>query len=101
MTHSRDVDMKLAARRGLMGRCPSCGATPLFRAYLKQVQACPSQAEQLLAWAAAWPQRAWAVQGAAGLGCLLARQLVAAGEPVLDVPPKLAARGAAAAGRGH
>ena len=46
----------------------------------------------MLAWAAAWPERAWAVEGAAGLGCLLAQQLVAAGEPVLDVPPKLAAR---------
>src|SRR5215467_13546459 len=57
-----------------------------------QVQACPSQAEQLLAWAAAWPVRAWAVEGAAGLGCLLAQQLVAAGERVVDVPPKLAAR---------
>ena len=32
--------MKLAARRGLMGRCPACGATPLFKTYLKQVQAC-------------------------------------------------------------
>lgn len=39
-----------------------------------------------------WPERAWAVEGAAGLGCLLAQQLVAAGERVLDVPPKLAAR---------
>jgi hypothetical protein len=66
-----------------------------------RVYACPSQAEQLLGWAAGWPERAWAVEGAAGLGCLLAQQLVAAGEQVLDVPPKLAARGAAAAGRGH
>ena len=57
-----------------------------------RVDACPSQAEQLLGWAAAWPGRAWAVEGAAGLGCLLAQQLVAAGEQVLDVPPKLAAR---------
>src|SRR5215510_4581375 len=57
-----------------------------------QVRSCPSQAQQLLAWAAAWPERAWAVEGAAGLGCLLAQQLVAAGERVLDVPPKLAAR---------
>jgi transposase len=56
------------------------------------VRACPSQAEQLLAWAAAWPERAWAVEGAAGLGHLLAQQLVDAGEQVLDVPPKLAAR---------
>ena len=57
-----------------------------------QVLACPSQAEQLLAWAQGWPERAWAIEGAAGLGCLLAQQLVAAGERVLDVPPKLAAR---------
>ena len=57
-----------------------------------RVNACPSQAEQLLGWAAGWPQRTWAVEGAAGLGHLLAQQLVAAGEQVLDVPPKLAAR---------
>jgi transposase len=57
-----------------------------------EVQACPGQAAQLVAWARAWPERAWAVEGAAGLGCLLAQQLVAAGERVLDVPPKLAAR---------
>jgi transposase len=57
-----------------------------------QVQACLAQADQLLGWAAAWPERVWAVEGAAGLGHLLAQQLVAAGEQVLDVPPKLAAR---------
>src|SRR5499427_8491562 len=57
-----------------------------------RVDACPSQVEQLRAWAAGWPERAWAVEGAAGLGNLLAQQLVAAGERVLDVPPKLAAR---------
>ncbi|HEY2490180.1 MAG TPA: transposase [Streptosporangiaceae bacterium] len=57
-----------------------------------QVRACPSQAGQLLAWAREWPERAWAIEGAAGLGCLLAQQLVAAGERVVDVPPKLAAR---------
>ena len=61
----------------------------------------PAQAEQLLAWAAAWPERTWAVEGAGGLGQLLAQQLVAAGERVLDVQPKLACPGAAAAGRGH
>src|SRR5438067_2252676 len=43
-----------------------------------RVQACPAQAERLLAWAAAWPQRTWAVEGAGGLGHLLARQLEAA-----------------------
>jgi transposase len=56
------------------------------------VRACPSQASQLLVWAQEWPERAWAVEGATGLGHLLAQQLVAAGEKVLDVPPKLAAR---------
>ena len=35
---------------------------------------------------------AWAVEGADGLGRLLAQQLVTVGEQVLDVPPKLAAR---------
>jgi transposase len=57
-----------------------------------RVRACPSQAAQLVTWAQAWPERAWAVEGAAGLGHLLAQQLVAAGETVLDVPPRLAAR---------
>ena len=45
-----------------------------------------------MAWAADWPERTWAVEGAAGLGRLLAQQLVAAGERVLDVQPKLASR---------
>ena len=67
----------------------SAGECPLGR---MRVRACPSQAEQLVAWAQSWPGRAWAVEGAAGLGHLLAQQLVAAGEYVVDVPPKLAAR---------
>ena len=57
-----------------------------------RVRACAAQAERLLAWAAPWPERTWAVEGAGGLGHLLAQQLVAAGERVLDVQPKLAAR---------
>ena len=57
-----------------------------------RVRARAAQAERLLAWAAPWPERAWAIEGAAGLGCLLAQQLVAAGERVLDVQPKLSAR---------
>ena len=57
-----------------------------------RVRASAAQAERLLAWAASWPQRTWAVEGAAGLGHLLARQLVAAGERVLDVQPRLGAR---------
>ena len=57
-----------------------------------RVRASVAQTERLLAWAAAWPQRTWAVEGAGGLGHLLAQQLLAAGERVLDVPPKLGAR---------
>ncbi len=57
-----------------------------------RVRACAAQAEQLLAWAAVWPERTWAVEGAAGLGHLLAQQLLSAGERVLDVQPKLGAR---------
>ena len=57
-----------------------------------RVRACATQAEKLVAWAAAWPERTWAVEGAGGLGRLLAQQLVAAGQRVLDVQPKLASR---------
>ena len=57
-----------------------------------RVRASASQAAQLVAWAAGWPERAWAVEGAAGLGHLLAQQLAGAGEAVLDVQPKVAAR---------
>ena len=57
-----------------------------------RVRACAAQAEQLLGWADAWPERTWAVEGADGVGHLLAQQLLAAGERVLDVPPKLGAR---------
>ena len=57
-----------------------------------RVRASAVQAERLLEWAAAWPERTWAVEGAGGLGHLLAQQLLSAGERVLDVQPKLGAR---------
>jgi transposase len=57
-----------------------------------RVRASQAQADMLVAWAAAWPERTWAAGGARGLGRLLAQQLVAAGERVLDVQPKLASR---------
>jgi transposase len=57
-----------------------------------RVRSSASQAERLVAWAAAWPERTWAAGGAGGLGHLLAWQLVAAGERVLDVQPRLGAR---------
>jgi transposase len=50
------------------------------------------QVDRLLGWAEAFPDRAWAIEKATGLGYLLAQQLVAVGERVLDVQPKLAAR---------
>ena len=40
----------------------------------------------------AWPERRWAVEGARGMGQLLAQRLVAADEVVVDVPAKLATR---------
>ncbi len=57
-----------------------------------RVRASTAQVQRLVEWAAAWPERTWAVEGARGMGYLLAQQLVAAGELVLDVQPKLGAR---------
>lgn len=57
-----------------------------------RVRSGPKQLERLLRWAARFPARTWAVENATGLGHLLAQQLVAAGERVMDVQPKLAAR---------
>ena len=57
-----------------------------------RVRASSRQVDGLLEWASGWPRRRWAIEGARGLGQLLAQQLIASGERVLDVPPKLAAR---------
>jgi transposase len=43
-------------------------------------------------YAAGWPERTWAVEGANGVGRPLAQRLLEAGEQVVDVPAKLAAR---------
>jgi transposase len=51
-----------------------------------------TQCDQLLGWADRFPQRRWAIESASGLGYLLAQQLVAAGEDVVDVLPVLSAR---------
>ena len=56
------------------------------------VRATRRQVSELLRWAARFEERTWAIESAGGLGYLLARQLVAAGERVLDVPATLAAR---------
>lgn len=57
-----------------------------------RVRADRQQRERLLKFAAAYTPRVWAIEGARGLGALLAQQLVAVGETVVDVPAKLSAR---------
>jgi transposase len=57
-----------------------------------QVRSGPRQLSELLAWAAPFESRTWAIESAGGLGYLLAQQLVARGECVVDVPATLSAR---------
>ena len=57
-----------------------------------RVDADRHQRARLLAWAVAFEPRTWAIEGATGMGAMLAQQLVGAGELVVDVPPKLSAR---------
>jgi transposase len=57
-----------------------------------RIRADRSQRDRLLAFAAEFAPRCWAIEGATGTGALLAQQLVAAGETVFDVPPALSAR---------
>ena len=62
-----------------------------------RVRASVTQAERLVTRAAGWPERTWAVEGAGGLGHLLAQQLVAAGERAAEA----GCPGAAAGDRGE
>ncbi len=57
-----------------------------------RVRSSSTQTDQLRCWANNFKDRTWAVEGAQGLGHLLAQQLVAAGEVVIDVPPVRASR---------
>jgi hypothetical protein len=57
-----------------------------------KVRATSRQVEELLCWAEPFEKRTWAIESVGGTGYLLAQQLVAHGEDVLDVP---------AAGAGH
>jgi transposase len=57
-----------------------------------RVRATHRQVDQLMDWAEPFGKRTWAIESAGGLGYLLAQQLVARGEAVLDVPATLAAR---------
>ena len=56
----------------------------------------------MLAEARRWPERIWAIEGCQGIGRHLASRLLADGEQVVDVPPKLSARARVfAAGQGR
>jgi hypothetical protein len=44
------------------------------------------------AYAKQWPDRVWAIEGCHGIGRHIANRLLADGEQVVDVPPKLSAR---------
>ena len=57
-----------------------------------KVRATSRQVDQLHNWAECFEKRTWAIESAGGLGYLLAQQLVARGEEVLDVPATLASR---------
>ena len=57
-----------------------------------EVRASRVQVDELLAWAARFEERTWAIESVDGLGYLLGQQLVAVGEQVVDVPATLAAR---------
>ena len=57
-----------------------------------RVRACSSQVKRLTKWAVPFEDRVWAIESARGLGYLLAQQLVAAGETVIDVPAALSTR---------
>jgi transposase len=46
----------------------------------------------MLAEARRWPERIWAIEGCQGIGRHIASRLLADGERVVDVPPKLSAR---------
>jgi hypothetical protein len=46
----------------------------------------------MLAYVRRWPERTWAIGGCQGIGGHIAARLAAAGEQVVDVPPRLSAR---------
>jgi transposase len=65
-----------------VGEFVECATFPQNRAGLRSLER----------WAKRFPERRWAVENAGGLGRHLAGRLAAAGESVVDVPPKLSAR---------
>ena len=57
-----------------------------------KVRSSKKQCDMLMDWADRFSERRWVIESASGPGYLLAQQLVAAGEDVVDVPPTLSAR---------
>ncbi len=72
----------LAVVDGVVGELVECASFPHNRGGLRALER----------WAKRFPERRWAVENAGGLGRHLAQRLAAAGESVVDVPPKLSAR---------
>jgi uncharacterized protein (DUF983 family) len=46
MSEDREVSLKTAIRRAVLGRCPACGEGKLFRSYLRQVENCEACGER-------------------------------------------------------
>ncbi|MEU8976336.1 IS110 family transposase [Streptomyces monashensis] len=57
-----------------------------------RTEASLTEYRRLLAWARRWPQRAWVVENASGLGRHLTQWLIARGETVIDVPATATSR---------
>jgi transposase len=76
------VSVAVAAVEEATGELLERAAFPQDRAGLRRLER----------WARRFPEHRWAVENAGGLGRHLAVRLAAAGESVVDVPPKLSAR---------
>jgi transposase len=76
------ASVAVAAVDEVVGEFVECATFPQNRAGLRSLER----------WAKRFPERRWAVENAGGLGRHLAGRLSAAGEAVVDVPPKLSAR---------
>jgi uncharacterized protein (DUF983 family) len=46
MSEDREINLKTAIRRAVLGRCPACGEGKLFQSYLKQVENCAACSER-------------------------------------------------------
>jgi transposase len=76
------ASVAVAAVDEAKGQLLECASFPQNRAGLRRLEH----------WAKRFPERRWALENAGGLGRHLAGRLTAAGESVVDVPPKLSAR---------